>query len=298
MIDINNVFSPGSAIESIQEFAGRQVELMKAVSALRLKGASLVLYGYRGVGKSSLAQQISAIAKNDPLTLERVNAKQNVAFDFNVVFISAAFGIKTTEIAILSLLSDDAGLRPYLTQSASERVDKFHFGVKSSLINAGASSDTKSTAQSFNPQIPAIFKNAVNNAFQKTGKVCLIIIDEFDKIADQTGFAEFMKYCENLPVKFCIVGISDDVSELLRDHSSIARQIRDGSIYVPPMTKPEQLQIFEKAHEKMSCAYTFSDPAMDFICQCSQGHPYIIHKLGFESLKEAAAQESRVVTEK
>lgn len=57
-----NAFLPTKETEDPERFAGRRDELATVAYALASNGAHLVIYGERGVGKSSLARQIQHLA--------------------------------------------------------------------------------------------------------------------------------------------------------------------------------------------------------------------------------------------
>jgi predicted ATPase len=67
-----NVFLPAAEIGEIERFAGRTPELQTLARALESEGVHIVMFGNRGVGKSSLARQLEAMAQNGPAVLERV----------------------------------------------------------------------------------------------------------------------------------------------------------------------------------------------------------------------------------
>src|ERR1700721_988453 len=52
---INETFTPGSPIDSKDLFAGRQRQRDKLINTIFQKGEHAILYGERGVGKTSLA---------------------------------------------------------------------------------------------------------------------------------------------------------------------------------------------------------------------------------------------------
>jgi len=56
---ITNAFTPDTPIDSKELFAGRKSQVEKLISTISQKGAHAVLFGERGVGKTSLANSIS-----------------------------------------------------------------------------------------------------------------------------------------------------------------------------------------------------------------------------------------------
>jgi len=71
-IDIMNVFTPALAIGDPARFAGRQEQLDAVSIALQSEGTQIVIYGNRGVGKSSLARQLAGIAQGDMKITDRL----------------------------------------------------------------------------------------------------------------------------------------------------------------------------------------------------------------------------------
>ncbi len=58
------VFTPSAPIDSQELFAGRREQISQVISAVSQKGQHVILYGERGVGKTSLANVISQIMRS------------------------------------------------------------------------------------------------------------------------------------------------------------------------------------------------------------------------------------------
>jgi hypothetical protein len=110
----------------------------------------------------------------------------------------------------------------------------------------------------------------------------LFLIDEFDTIPDKEGFSSIVKACSSDFVKFGIIGIATSVTELMRDHTSIGRQI--DTIPVPLMPQYELIDILKKGEYIVDYLITFEDAAAQFITERSEGFPYFTHLLGKESM--------------
>ncbi|MBV8143649.1 MAG: ATP-binding protein, partial [Gammaproteobacteria bacterium] len=72
---VGMVFTPASPIVERELFAGRLSQVTKVVDAINQRGQHAVLYGERGVGKTSLANVLAAIlaSNNAQVTVSKVN---------------------------------------------------------------------------------------------------------------------------------------------------------------------------------------------------------------------------------
>src|SRR5262249_49374058 len=126
----------------------------------------------------------------------------------------------------------------------------------------------------------------------------LIIVDEFDQIADPTGFAPFLKaLATNVPnVKFCIVGVAQDIQYLMKEHKSSDRLFAGTILPVPPMDATELKEIVQIAEEWVGNYIKFSHDAADRIVALAQGHPYMVHLVGKYALRLAFAEDRRSIS--
>ncbi len=68
-----NAFRPGLAIDTPAKFAGRKHVIEQLTDALHVDGSTPVIYGERGLGKTSVAHQIERIALGDVELLESLD---------------------------------------------------------------------------------------------------------------------------------------------------------------------------------------------------------------------------------
>ena len=59
-----SIFTPGAPINEKDLFAGRSEQVEKIIDAVSQRGCHAILYGERGVGKTSLSNMISAFLAN------------------------------------------------------------------------------------------------------------------------------------------------------------------------------------------------------------------------------------------
>jgi hypothetical protein len=178
-----------------------------------------------------------------------------------------------------------------LTKSGDKRLEEFRktvqvdgsagfFGVKFGTKGQEETRFTSYISDDLVQQFRALLGTVRKDNQKKDG--LLILVDEFDTIKDKSGFASIVKACSSDFVKFGVIGIASNVSELVKDHSSINRQI--DFIDVPLMPELERLQILKRAEYKVGEAILFDDDAMHEICEKSEGFPYFVHLLGKEAM--------------
>lgn len=84
MAQIAAVFTPGAPVDRYDLFAGRVGQLMDVMNAVSQRGQHAVLYGERGVGKTSLANVIEEVFTANPsmnLDFWRVNCSTDDTFE-------------------------------------------------------------------------------------------------------------------------------------------------------------------------------------------------------------------------
>lgn len=293
---IHVAFSPSKEITDPKLFVGRGGEIKKAINALYNQGGFLCILGLRGVGKSSFAYQIKLIAEGNSTTPNALGFKNLLpkkGFNFIVHYYkSDGFVVNIGDLFKRILFGDNDNDSLFsLTKSGDLRLDEFKktvaidggvnvFGAK---IGAKGQEEKKYKSyisddliQQFRTLLGTIQKDNQN----KEG--LLILVDEFDIIKDKTGFSSIVKACSSDFVKFGIIGIGENISELIKDHSSINRQI--DLIDVPLMPTSERSQIIDRAEYRIDSLIRFDDNAKNEICEKSEGFPYFVHLLGKEAM--------------
>ena len=298
-----NVFTPAQEIKDIERFAGRDDELMALSTALQSHGAQIILYGQRGVGKSSLARQLAKLATSDKELIGRLKQPPFEMLDFVPVYIACDDSIKNIEMLMLRLLSDEEALAPWVPFKVVEKKSSGEIGSKFSVkvIELGGKKADAITerAQEIEADIVSVFTNACR-AVVKTGVAkhgLLIIIDEFDRIKNREGLASLLKTLGPEGITFALVGVATTVQDLVTEHESVARQLADGTVYVKPMRDEELSEIFDRAETLLEKKITFDIGSRNWIIKIARGHPFYIHLVGKHSLLRAIAEGKTVITE-
>lgn len=301
---IHRAFSPAREIQDPRLFVGRQSEIQDAIGALMNRGGFVAIYGLRGVGKSSIAHQLKLIAEGDAtvpnaLGIRRMLPKRG--FSYLVQYIRCDKFVHCTQDLLKRILfGDDTNPSLFdLTKSGDRKLREFKkvvsteggigaFGTKLSARGTEESSYSSYASDDLVQQFRQLLGTIQKDNNKKSGM--LILIDEFDTISDPSGFSSIVKSCSSDFVKFGIIGIATTVSELIRDHTSIGRQI--DLIHVPLMPEAELSLILRRGEFAIQKLITFDDDADKMIAQRAEGFPYFVHLLGKESVLSAFERKS------
>jgi Cdc6-like AAA superfamily ATPase len=123
-----NAFTPEREVEDPALFAGRRSQVVELAHNLHTRGTCPIIYGARGLGKSSLALQAQRIAMGDVTLLHDYGAHEWAieADDAFRVFYVKCFSTTKDSSAILQLVINSFGGTPShdRAKSASQPVDR------------------------------------------------------------------------------------------------------------------------------------------------------------------------------
>lgn len=253
LLILRQVFSPIAPIQERDFFFGRISQLEKIADAINEQGQHAILYGERGVGKTSLANIMAKSYTNlypVKVTCERQDTFKSL---WERAFESIQFS-KTTE-----------GLGFNKTQ-VTEMCNLQ--GQISNIVNLKAN------------QLVSIL-----NSFGdfKT----LFIFDEFDNILNdktKASFADLIKSLSdnNKNTTIVLVGIADSIENLIGNHQSLERCLKQ--VKMPRMKPEEGEQIILNGFDKLEIKIDRS--IINRILEFSSGFPHYIHLLCKYGAKE------------
>ena len=289
----SQTFRPRTPIATRDLFAGRWEQITTLVDSVTQSGLHVVIYGERGVGKTSLSNVIGPIVR---------------AFDDD----KPAGGRAPRLIMKVVASSDDSfsslwhQLFGQITWKDNRPVFGLSPGTKPphSLRKAFSLTDTLTVDDV--RRVVSMIPGAV------------YIVDEFDRAAGNASknFTDLLKALSDFSVECTVilVGVAETIDGLMADHASISRALVQ--VLLPRMRPEELREILTKAEESLSIK--FSNEAASLIVNISQGLPHYTHLLGlhsvrisaerlsdqierdavFDALKEAVRQAQQTVTEK
>jgi Cdc6-like AAA superfamily ATPase len=268
---VKQAFSPSAPINRRDLFAGRAEQMMALIDVADEPGQHGVLFGERGVGKTSLATVTSNYLAASNLTV-RVNCQAQDTF-------SSAWRKAFSEITI------------------SRQIGSVGFNSQDKQV-------VLTVPESFN--LPAdIGPDHVRAVLGSLGsqRPVVIFFDEFDRISDlgiNRSFADTIKTLSDhvVPATVILVGVADNVGELVAEHASIERGL--GQIAMPRMSVMELAEIVTRG--LASVDMTIEQSALRRITALSQGLPHYTHLLAQQAavvsvLSEQTTVDNRCVDE-
>jgi Cdc6-like AAA superfamily ATPase len=298
---INNAFLPAKEINETERFIGRTEYVDEAYNALLSEGTNIAIVGNRGIGKSSLARQIINISQGDYSLLEKLQIyHDNEKLDYLTIYFACGNSISHTHDLLHRLLTTRGCLLDWIYEvpSATKEIEKLSAGLEAGIpkvisgkTGTDISIERTSTSAIQTHNVETIFQNIIFDLLKtkiaKNG--ILIVIDEFDQIKDTSGFASLLKsLATNSPgLKFCLVGVAQDIQNLMKEHQSSDRLFAGSVINLPSMSEDELKSIIRTAEASINNLIVFDESATQKIIQLAKGHPYIVHLLGKQAYKTA-----------
>src|SRR5882762_493957 len=305
---IENAFQPAKEVDNATRFAGRKDAVGEAYYGLVAHGAHIAIVGNRGIGKTSLARQIINIASGDNTLLTKLGVPHDRTFDFLPIYFACGNSIKNTTDLLERILTSTSCLAEWIydVPKASKIMRGYSPRVGANLVVAevslGGGKKTKTMTEPAisSHSIDAVFTNAVAAIVEQkvSADGILIVIDEFDQIADPSGFASFLKSLATnvTQVKFCIVGVAQDIQYLMKEHQSSDRLFAGSIIALPSMSAGELKEIIAIAQQTIDQYIAFSPEASDRVAMLAQGHPYLVHLIGKYALRSAYQSDQRTIS--
>lgn len=305
--EVENAFQPAKEISSATRFAGRKDAVSEAYYGLIAAGSHIAIVGNRGIGKTSLSRQVANIATGDNDLLERLRLPHDRKLDFLAIYFACGKSTQNTTDLLERLLTSAGCLGDWVYDipKASKIVrgysPKFGVNVLGAEVGIGGEKKTETTTE---PAIAAhaidtVFTNAVAAVIEQkmSADGILIVVDEFDQITDPSGFASFLKALStNVPqVKFCLVGVAQDVQHLMKEHQSSDRLFAGSIIALPSMGTDELKEIMAIAENAVGGHIKFSPGAADRLAMLAQGHPYMVHLIGKYAFRFAFRANKEVI---
>jgi Cdc6-like AAA superfamily ATPase len=262
-IRAGTVFTPTSPINAQDLFAGREEQLRQIVDVINQVGQHAILYGERGVGKTSLANVFANYLGNQNVLAPRVNCDASDTFD-----------------SVWRKAIEQAGL------TQQQRSIGFTVNSSAAIVTATQLLGEQATPESVRRCLAQLSANFVP----------VFVIDEFDRLGTQPrrAFADLIKSLSDHSVRATVllVGVADSVDQLIAEHHSVQRAL--AQVRMPRMSGPEMDSLLEKGVQKLGM--TIQSAAKRRIVKLSQGLPHYAHLLALHASRAAIDNQSLDVT--
>ena len=252
--ELAEAFSPGAPVQERDLFAGRSSQIAALEDAVIQRGRHAIVYGERGVGKTSLANVLKLVMQrpNKEVIYVRVNADPADTFFslWKKVFKRMSYVEMTDGGQITKKIADD-------------------------FANGLTPDDVQLVLSEFSGnQTP------------------IIVLDEFDVIEDKTvtqAVAYTIKALSDYSVNstIVIVGVAEDVATLIQGHESVTRCLVQ--IKMPRMTDEETKSLVLTRYSR--CGLTTDADMVWKVCFLARGLPNYAHLLALHAARYAIDQK-------
>lgn len=233
-----------------EAFAGRHDPMGRLITAIEEQRVHVVIYGERGIGKTSLAHVFAETAREARYHV--IYASCGTAANFSDMFRSILARIP--RIFHTSVLPNSA---------EAEAGDNFDIMLPDGEYGARELADVLSGV---------------------VGTRVLVILDEYDRVVDVNFRRDVAELIKNLSdraarVQLIITGVALNLDELIGYAPSIRRNIT--GLPMTPMTKAEMRELLRMGER--AADIVFGDDAVDTIGQMAGGSPYLVRLLGHQA---------------
>lgn len=261
LFEIQQLFTPSTPIKLAELFAGRRRQMRQLIDAVAEPGRHAVLYGERGVGKTSLSQILE-------------------------------YALPT---GVESILHRRKACSPNDKFESIWR--KFFKDLRFSYNNDGG----KKTATVDELYPDKITPDDVLREFNQfpLNTIPIFVIDEFNEIDDGGRTSRLLANTikclsdDGASATIVVVGVGDNVTELFEDHGSISRCTEE--VLMPRMSHAELDEIIDKRLKQLGIS--IEEDARSKIVILSRGLPTYVHRLGKHAATRAVSDLRRIITE-
>jgi hypothetical protein len=259
-----DALSASQPVTSRERLAGRVDTLASLIAAIEQQRAHVVLYGERGIGKTSLVHVFAETARDARYLVLYGSCGVEARFD-------DMFRTFASEIPLLY----NANVSP----TADEREHNRSFA------------DLLGTDPVDPRELADLFQKVV-------GTRIILVLDEYDRVADPAFRRDVAELIKNLSdraarVQLLLTGVASNLDELIGFTPSIRRNIV--GLSVGAMGDEDLIEILARAEE--ATGLQFAESARALIVRMSGGSPYLVRLLGNRAAGRALDEGRTLVEE-
>lgn len=260
-ITAGTVFTPSAPIDDRDLFAGRLEQLTEVIDAINQKGQHVIVFGERGVGKTSLANVLEAFLPRGGQRVQVCRINCDAGDSFNTVWTKVFVEVQ---------------------ENAATRVGGF----------AGGSTPARTDVADDIISPDMVRRQLVQWSNEATP---ILIIDEFDRVNDKYRqiFSDTIKMLSDHSVgaTVILVGVADDVDSLITGHESIQRALVQ--VKMPRMSKEEVNEVIRNGLTRLGMG--IDTMAIQRLSLLAQGFPNYAHLLGLHASRSALERPSLTI---
>jgi KaiC/GvpD/RAD55 family RecA-like ATPase len=261
-------------------FAGRRAELRKAIHALADPSAILAIVGPPGSGKTSLANQIRAVAEGDYRIAGRARISDALAAGpgrFRVAQVTPQGPI--ADIArLIALIGSCPPVRTLLPPCWAPPPSD--------------GTDSAEPIAAFARQVEYGARRLASRRGDLAG--LLLIIDRVDYVLHRAGLADLIRCLTGESVKVVMSGVAESGRGLFDAPERIARALRGGAIHLGALRPEEVAELVADAEESLGWI-RFHPFAVARIVERTAGIPLLVQRHGAACVAAAQRMGRRIV---
>ena len=259
---VREAFVPSQPVSSRSMLAGRTGPLRDLIQGVEDDRVHVVLYGERGIGKTSLLGVFAELAQDADYLVVRENCGADTTFD-------------------------------ELFRSVSAKIPLIYAGA---LDASEAQSRPSGTMADLLPQ-SAVGPNQLSRLWSSiVGTRVLVILDEFDRTENPEFHRDVVELLKNLSdtaarVQLVIAGVAQTLSTLLGHSPSIRRNV--AGLALSAMSNREIAELIELGERH--AAISFEPAAKERIIKLARGRPYLTRLIAHHASLRAVTSRRTIV---
>ena len=306
----DDLFRPIGAIQGAYRylFAGRDSVVRDILGSFELSGAVPIIYGERGVGKTSVAWRAFEVLRDKDTDAAAVDVASEFELDDHYIplWVECGDWFAGIESALLALLMPK-GLRqavtivdlfPDLLSEEARIKASTSFELNLAVFKAKADLSRSERKGAIEKAFENYTDRALDNPIEMFSQLCgkliekyssstvVVFIDEFDRLPDKSMVGSILKTLTG--IRFVIIGVATSSDDLIGSHPSVDRKL--SKVYVPPFRYEEAAEIFENASQASleyagSNGISFTEPFVRQVFEETGGYPNLIQKVGYYAIQ-------------
>ena len=300
--------------DSSQFLVGRRELIADIADRLCEDTQSAVIFGPRGVGKTTIAWQVaSLLLDTNPLFKRAQLLRFGQGRSFDIIFHKCSPAVKTVGDMLIEIIRGKNDpysfgyVHSYFIQDVNKitKVNK-KFGIDLlKVLNYSESYDSvpSNAVQGSKDMVSTealkieLFTDLIDEIHaSKPRYTTIFIVDEIDRpthIGDGSPIKDlghFLK--DNQKAQFLFVGIGEDISSIIKDHRSAGRNLSGGDYPAPLLSNEEITEIYDIAVREAHSRLDVSDEFLREVVQYSGGMPWIAQNTGYEAVRAKLRSEN------